>query len=179
MPIPFRDSADNDQLGLAGYLHVAEVGDGVLRAALFTITSRSEPVEFTFNQVTMPAHFLWRPGDGRRAAVRILCRSLFEAATKVPVVMFARADEIPPRVFSEDITVAVPMCRVAKSAGVQAATETPERLTDDVHLFWTSEPPTEGSPARELVSLLVERDLLLEPFERAATGLEEALAQGG
>lgn len=177
MPIAFRDAADQEALGLAAYIRIIDAGERSLKAALFFVNARGEPVEFTFNAVEVPTHFLWRPGDARRSAVAALCRSLFQAATKTPALLLARAEEVPPRVFGEDLIVPLPLCRVARGDAVQAATEIPEPLTEDTHLYWVGEAPAEGTAARHLLSALASKDLLLEPFDRAELGLTEAFAE--
>lgn len=177
VPIPFREVGNDDRLGVAAYLRVVEGEDQELRAGLFAVTSRAEPVEFTFNRIEIPAHFLWRPGDAREAAVRSLCRSLFEATTKTPALLLVRAEEVPPRVFGEDFLVSVPLCRVAYGSAVEVATETSEDLIGGIQLYWVTDPPSADSPARELITALQQRDLLLEPFERAASGISEAFTQ--
>ena len=44
------------------------------------------------------------------------------------------------------------------------------------HLFWRPALPSAESPPRRLVSTLTGRGLLLEPFERALAGLDEAFS---
>ena len=176
MPIPFRDLSDDTDLGLAGFLRFEEEPGGKgIRAALFLITSRGEPIEFSFTRVSLGRSFLWRSGEDRRHAVAALAKALFEAVSNQPALLLALADETPPRVFTEDLEVQVPLCRVAsQDATVHAATEHLELITDTTNLFWVGGPPGPESPARLLLETLKGKQLLTEPFERAAVGLREA-----
>lgn len=178
MPVPFRDLTGDESLGLAGYLRfVEEPGGHGIRAALFYVNSRGEPVDFSFTRIDTPASFLWRAGEARRRAVTALAKALFVASTKKPALLLVLADEVPPRVFTEDLAVEVPLCRVAgDGAKVHASNESQELLVEAVHLFWVGEQPVLGSPARRLLEALHGRQLSTEPFERAAIGLEEAFS---
>jgi len=176
MPVPFRDQTGDESLGLAGYLRfVEEAGARGIRAAFFYVNSRGEPIEFSFSRIDTPASFLWRTGEIRRRAVTALAKALFIASVRNPTLLLVLADEVSPRVFSEDLVVDVPLCRVAGDGTlVQASNESQELLAEAVHLFWVGEQPMPESPARRLLEVLHSRQLLTEPFERAATGLEEA-----
>ncbi len=93
-------------------------------------------------------------------------------------MLLALVDEVSPRVFSEDLEVLVPLCRVGgDDAHVHSSSEALELLSDAIHLFWANQPPDLQSPARRLLEALQARNLVREPFERAATGLEEAFRQ--
>ena len=146
-----------------------------MRGALFLVNSRGEPMDFSFARVDVHASFLWRAGDSRRQAVAALSRTLFTAAAHVPRLLVALAEEVPAAVFTEDLDVALPLCRVAApTALAYASTESLEELPDAQHLFWLGPPPDAESDARGLLDALVARQGLLEPFERAALGLQEA-----
>ena len=178
MPVPFRDLSDDFDLGLAGFLRFEdEPGGRGIRAALFYMTSRGEPIEFGFTRIDVAGPSLWRAGDARRHAVTALSRALFEASRSWPTLLLALAEEVPARVFGEGLELHVPTCRVASpdtAAAHASADESPELLTDDINLFWTGEPPGADSQARLLLAVLQSRRLLTEPFERASVGLEEA-----
>ena len=192
MPIPFRDQDDVDELGLAAFLHLD--GDPALtglRGALFQINARGEPVEFTYNRVSTPNGFLWRPADLRRAAAKRLTGSLLATCSQVPRLILARADEAPGELFAADLQVQTPVGRLAAIGGghdrhqtaAYSPDETPETLVppdpaaDPLHLFWAGSPPPEHSPSRRLLRELLLRGLLLEPFERAAIGLREIFGE--
>ena len=148
-----------------------------MRGALFLVNGRGEPMDFSFARVDVHASFLWRAGESRRQAVAALVRTLFTAATHVPQLLIALAEEVPATVFTEDLQVELPLCRVAApTALAYASTESLEELPDAQHLFWVGTPPDAESEARGLLDALVARQGLMEPFERAALGLTEAYA---
>lgn len=148
-----------------------------MRGALFLVNSRGEPMDFSFARVDIHASFLWRPGEAHRQAVTALCRTLFVAATHAPHLMVGLAEEVPAAVFTDDLEVAVPLCRVAgPTALAYASTESLEELPGAQHVFWVGRPPDAESDARSLLNALIARQGLVEPFERAALGLKEAYA---
>jgi hypothetical protein len=163
---------------LIGYLRfVEEDGNRGMRGALFLVNSRGEPMDFSFARVDVHASFLWRPGESRRQAVVALSRTLFTAANNVPQLLIALAEEVPAAVFTEDLAVAIPLCRLAgPTALAYASTESTEELPGAQHLFWVGPPPATESDARGLLDALVARQGLVEPFERATLGLQEAFA---
>lgn len=179
MPVPFRDRTEDDEdLGLAGYLRfVDEVDQRGVRGCLFCVNSRGEPIDFSFSRVDVPSSFLWRAGDTKRRSVAALTKVLFEACSTTPSLLLAKADEAPARVFEEDLTVHLPLCR---TAGVDSDIEVPpdatESLSDTVHLFWVGDPPVPDAPARRLLEALNSRGLATEPFDRAAVGLDEVFS---
>jgi len=178
MPIPFRDRATQKELGLAGYLRFVDEGDSKgIRGALFCVNGRGEPVEFSFSRIDLGRAFLWRPGDARRRAVTQLCKALFTACSVRPDLLLALADEVPPRVFTEDLQVDLPLCRIATSgATIHSVDELRESLGEELHLFWVGIPPAAESAGRKLLDALNTRKLVAEPFERAAVGIEEAFS---
>ena len=177
MSVPFRDLAESEELGLAGYLRFVEEPDAKgIRAALFCVNSRGEPIDFSFTRIDVAASFLWRLGDARRHAVTALCKALFAACPKEPALLLSLADEVSPRVFTEDIEVRIPLCRVAEAGAIHSPSESSEALAETVHLFWVGETPAPESQARRLLEALHSRQLSTEPFERAATGVEEAFS---
>ena len=176
MPIPFRDLGEEGPSGVAGYLKFVDEPDGRgIRGALFVMSTRGEPLEFTFSRIDVQSAFLWRTGEARRQAVSSLTKALFEASSRVPDLILALAGEAPPLVFSEDLEVEIPLCRVATDElGPQAVSEEVERLPDSLSLVWVNGSPPTGGPGRKTIELLNSGQLLLEPFERASMGLREA-----
>ena len=176
MPVPFDDLTEDQGPGAAGFLRFIDEEDGKgIQGALFLVSSRGEPLDFCFTRVDVHNSFLWRQGDARRYAVTSIVKALFQSSTRVPDLILAMADEVPPRVFADDLHIDVPLCRVSTTdLTVQAASEDLERVTDSVNLIWVTERPDPESDARRLLYVLNERQILVEPFERAATGLEEA-----
>lgn len=176
MPIPFRDLTEEEENGFAGFLRFVEESDGKgIRGALFVISTRGEPVDFSFTRIDVHGGFLWRAGEARRQAVTALAKALFQAAPKAPTVMLALADEAPPRVFTEDLEVQIPLCRLVTSETTpQARSEEQERISESLDLFWVNGQPSPESLARRIIEALNSRQLLTEPFDRALIGLEEA-----
>ena len=178
MPVPFRDAADLNRLGSAGFLRIlpADAEDAVL-GALFLVNAGGEPVEFTFNRLEVVQRFLWRAEDLHRHAARRLTASLFEICPRIPSVILALAEEAPSELFSEDIDVDVPTARVAEQSAVigQSAAESREivEATVPLQIFWNGSVPSDDDVGRSLVAQLAARGLLLEPFERALIGLRE------
>jgi hypothetical protein len=178
VPIPFQDPADVETLGAAGFLMLRpSVGATGYVGALFLINARGEPLEFAYNRVEIPNSFLWRKTDLRRHAERRLITSLFTICGRTPRLLLCQAQEVDGALFSQEVRVALPVGRIGR--GMQATAdagaegvetvETPESL----HLFWFPQAPAEASDERRLFEHLRAHGLLLEPFERAATGLRE------
>ncbi len=140
------------------------------------INGIGEPLEFTFARVDVRASVLWRPGDAHRSAVAQLARVLFPALSSRPDCLFMLASEVPPRLFLDDIHLELPACRVGGESSIHAVDEVIEQIDDLQHLFWIGPQPAGDERARALVDSLHGRDLLTEPFERAAIGLQEAYA---
>ena len=179
MAILFRDLAEDERLGLAGYLRFVEESDGRgIQGALFFMNAAGHPVDFSFCRIDLPSTFLWRPGQAREQAVIALTKSLFGASRKEPVLLLTLAEEVSPRIFSEDLDVLVPLCRVAvNERGVHLSGESLESLDDAIQLWWVKDVPVLQSPARRLLEKLHLRGLVTEPFDRAAIGIEEAFKQ--
>ena len=179
MAVPFRDRGEeHEDLGLAGYLMFVEEPDSKgIRGALFCVNGRGEPVDFSFSRIDVASSFLWRAGDARRHAITALSKALFTASSVQPTLLLSLADEVPPRVFTEDIEVHLPLCRVAAPGAIaHSVNESAESLGEALHLFWVGEPPEPDSAARRLLDALNARQLATEPFERSAAGVEEAFA---
>jgi hypothetical protein len=179
--VPFKDAAELDAGGAAAFLRlVPGAGDRRRGAALFQVNARGAPVEFTYNRLDLPSGALWRPEQLEREAAKALARSLFEAARRTPLVLLCLADEIDAALLAEDLEVQIPVCRVALQTGGETFQSAPvERVVSGdvtMHLFWRPALPSAESPPRRLVTTLAARGLLLEPFERALAGFQEALS---
>ena len=175
MPVPFEDLRAGEPTGAVGFLRfVDEAGGKGIRGALFLTSGRGDPLDFCFTRADVHHSFLWRPGDARRQAAAALVKVLFEAANRVPALILGLANEIPPQLFVDDIQVQVPLCLLAPS-------ETPapdSRPAGEVSLTWVTEPPADGSEALRLLEGFLRRHDPLEPFGRAAAGLQEAFNGG-
>jgi hypothetical protein len=178
MPIPFRDLDDTGELGAAAFLRLARNAEGDdWFAALFLVNARGEPLEFTFNRADVPTSPLWRAADVRRQMERSLTVSLFSLCPRVPRLLLCLASEVSGELFSREIHLSLPVCRVAAATETAAylGEERPEQLEadDPAHLFWFPDRPAEGSLESRLFQELVSGGLLFEPFERALDGLRE------
>jgi hypothetical protein len=158
-----------------GFLRFVDEEDGKgIRGALFLTTGSGEPLDFCFTRIDFHNSFLWRPGDARRHAVTSLVKALFHAVNRVPVLILGLADEIPPRVFTDDIQVETPLCRIATAETPAPSTASVCQQAPSLDLIWTTKQPGQESAAMQLLGVLVHQQDPLEPFERAATGLAEA-----
>ena len=167
MAIPFREITGDEPPAAVAYLRILEADSGAavrIQGALFVTDGRGDPLEFCFTRVEAEAGVLWDPGRAYRRTVVVLIKALFEAANHQPDLVFALAEELPPEIFADDIDVQVPVCLVGAPG------------SDLVPLHWIVGEPAAGSPLSGLVESLRSRELLLEPFRRAAQGLEEAFA---
>ena len=163
MSVPFRDIAGEAPAATVAYLRFLEAGNEVaIRGALFVTNNQGDPLEFCFTRVEAESNTLWHPGRAYRQVAVALIRALFEAANHQPDLVLALVEECPPEIFSGDIDVQVPVCLVGD----------PE--SDVAPLHWIDGEPAAGSSLSLLVESLRSRDSLLEPFWRAARGLEEA-----
>ena len=178
MPIPFDSARNGETPGVIGFLRLLDEEQGTgIRAALFATSALQLPLEFCFTRVDLADSVLWEEGQARRVAVASLIRELFRSVTRTPDVVLGLADEIPPLVFSEDISVDIPVCRVSTDpAPRRGASEEIEQLKPSLFLVWSSPPPGEGTVARRLLKGLAERTDTLEPFHRVAAGIAEAYA---
>jgi len=176
MPIPFRDTDDVEELGSAGYLKIHATPDGGrYHGALFIVNARGEPLEFSYNDVEVPNSFLWRQEDVFRNAVRKLAVSLLEVCPRTPRFLLCLADEVHHDLFCRDIQMGIPVCRLAPDleAASHSSTETRVlfQMPEPWHAFWFPARPDEKSVEHQLFARLLDRHLLLEPFDRALQGL--------
>ena len=176
MPIAFRDLSEEGVPGSAGFLRFVDEADGKgMQGAFFFISRRGEPLDFCFSRINVHNSFLWRQGDARRNAVGSLAKALFQSSTRTVKLILTLADEVPARVFADDIQVDVPLCRISSSdLTVQSVNEDLESVSDSLNLIWANGRPDLESDSRKFLEALSERQLILEPFERAAIGLTEA-----
>jgi hypothetical protein len=179
VPIPFSDVEDFAGLGSAAYLKLESFPDNACcLGALLVISARGEPLEFGYNRVRVPQPFLWREADLRRHVQRRLTASLLSVCSQQPRLLLCLADEVSPPLFAQDLRLEVPVARVVPPGPPvrRVDTETGEVLEDEdtpPHVAWQPAPPDTASPERQLFEHLFTHGLLLEPFERAVTGLRE------
>ena len=178
MPIALHDAVYVEELGAAAFLKIEPTTGGAeYLGALFLINARGEPLEFAYNRVELPETFLWRRSDLSRHVERKLAASLLTVCARYPRLPLCLADEVGSELFCQDLQLAIPVGRIGEPlrATAYAGQETREVLEEPqpLHLFWFPGPPAEGSMERRLFDQLSTHGLLLEPFERAATGLME------
>ena len=165
MSVPFRDIAGEEPAAAVAYLRFLEASDGLaIKGALFVTNGRGDPLEFCFTRVDVEASALWEQGRVYRRSVVALVKALFEAANHRPDLVLALVEEFPQEILAEEIDVQVPVCLVGDPG------------SEVVPLHWIDGEPAAGSGLSHLVESLRSRGLLLEPFWRAAQGLEEAFA---
>lgn len=181
MPIPFRDDGDADGLGSAAFLTIQRSASGACcLGALFVVSARGEPLEFAYNRVRVPHPALWRPDDLRRHLERRLTASLLSVCSHQPRLLLCLAAEVGVGLFTQDLSVEVPVARVSESlggGGRRVDVETGEVLDEPdasaVEVAWQPAPPATDSGERRLFDHLTAHGLLREPFERAVVGLDE------
>ncbi len=176
MPIPFDSARNGEPPGVIGFLKLLnEDQRRGIRAALFATSALQFPLEFCFTRVYVADSVLWEEGQARRTAAVALIRELFRSINRTPDVVLGLADEIPPLVFSGEINVDIPVCRVSTDpAPRRGASEEIEQLGPNLFLVWSTPPPAEDTIARRLLKELAEGTDPLEPFNRAAAGIAEA-----
>jgi hypothetical protein len=176
MPVPFRDDKELKELGVAAYLKI-EIDTSGYRGALFLINGWGEPMEFTYTHIEIPNTFLWRKADIHRHATRQIATSLLSLCPHPPKLIFCLAEEVDSELFCQDITVSIPVCRIAPATSSVSFTCNEFReetnTSEPKQLFWFPAPPAEDSIEYRLFQRLISSGLLSEPFERAETGLRE------
>ena len=177
MPIPYQDRADGEAAAAVAYLRVlAEPDRGELQAALFIANGGGAPLEFCFTRAEVDSGTLWQPEPAYRRAVVALFKALFEAVRHQPDLALALAEEVPAEIFDEDIEVHVPLCLVARAPEPGESPDNGDSGANTVIVQWLNGELADGTLLSRLVESLKDRNLLLEPFQRAALGLEEAYA---
>ena len=176
MPIPFDNPRNGDTPGAVGFLRlIDEEHESGTRAALFVASALEIPLEFCFTRVDIDESALWDEGQARRVAAASLIQTLFRAANRTPDVILGLADEIPPLVFSEDITISIPVCRVSTDpAPRRGVSEEIEQAGSSLFLIWSSPKPAEDSVPRRLLKALAKRPSPMDVFDRVADGIAEA-----
>ena len=176
MPVPFDSARKGGTPGAIGFLRLLDEDQGTgIRAALFVASAQDVPLEFCFTRADLVDSVLWKKEHSRNVAAVSLITELFRSSYQTPDLVLGLAEEIPPLVFTAEISVDIPVCRVTTDpAPRRGASEEMEHIGSSLFLVWSAPPPAEGSVARRLLEVLVERPDPLEPFERAAAGITEA-----
>jgi hypothetical protein len=178
--IPFRGAEEVARLGAAGYLRIVSDGaPGAYRGGLLLVNARSEPLEFAYARIRLPRTGLWREADRAPYAARRLAGSLFEVCPRAPALLLCLAGETGAELFTRDLALAIPVARLAAAGAAPGEDEDAEDTAGGVRLLWAGRRPGVEAPARRLLERLAERELLAEPLDRAATGLDEVYGPAG
>lgn len=179
MPIAFNDIEDAlaGGLGSAAYLKVEASPDNACSlGALLVISARGEPLEFGYNRVRVPRPLLWREVDLKRHVQRRLTASLLSVCAQQPRLLLCLEDEVNVWLFGRDIQLEIPVARLGRPLLPRVDIPTGEVLEEGdqpSQVTWQPAPPDADSLERRLFEQLSAHGLLLEPFERAVSGLRE------
>lgn len=168
------------QSDAVAWLRFIEETDGNgMRAALLQTSVQGEPLAFCFSRVGR--HESVGPwGTGKPEVLSSLAKSLFGATTRSPALILALADETPADAFIEGTRGGPPLCRVIKaSVGTDGDSAHRDSSNASYEPLWVARHRTEDSQANRLVNDIMNRADPVEPFERAAKGLEEAFRDEG
>ena len=176
--MPFIDAASGEDPVRVAYLWFLQEADGRgLRGCIFAVSLQGDPLEFCCTRMDLPTGPLWNLDLALRRAVAELIRALFQAGTLRPDAVFCLSAETPEEAFSQDIDAQVPVCRVSVAPrGDSSGSASGAGDGWSVSLCWQNEPAPGGSGDNPLSRYLASRDRLMEPFERAGLGLEEAFS---
>ena len=128
-------------------------------------------MSFCFTRADLHEPRVRRSADNP-SVVSSVAKSLVRTATTSPAIILSLVDEIPADVLAKDIGVRTPFCLIKVGSSL---TDT-DSDGGSFEFLWVSEQPIEGSFPRQLLSRMMRQNNRLEPFERAAAGLEEAFA---
>jgi len=170
MPVPFRDLRDDEER-LAGFLRFVRESSGLgIRGALFVVNARGEPVSFTYTRADLPTSLFWRAREAHRHSIASLAATLLAACPESPAMLLTLAEEVPDGALTGDLRIQTPLGQIAAAA----IPTRDDPAADAPRLTWHGQPPGVESSAHRVVEALLAHGLLLEPFERAASGLDEA-----
>jgi len=176
LPIQHNDlrteSAPSDAVAWLRFIEEGE-GNG-MRAALFQTSAQGEPLDFCFSRVVR--HESAGPlTTAKPKVLSSLANSLFGAATSSPTLILALASEMPADTFIEGIRAGRPLCRITDArVGTEEDLPLGGSSTARYRLLWVAGHSAEDSRANRLVNDIMNGVDPLEPFKRAARGLEEA-----
>lgn len=146
--------------------------------ALFLVNEIGEPVQFIYDQARIPSAFLWRPEDLRRHTICHLTKSVLGACPMVPRLLLCMHSETYPELFTEQIRLEIPVCRVSDSPDAQKSPREAETHINGgrpLRMFWYPAAPNGDTREAQLLESLRTRVGAIEPFSRARTGLAQTL----
>ena len=179
MPILFDDLTESKRHGAVAWLRFVEEEDGRgIRAALFETSEQGEPLAFSFTRMDRRDPSLGQRGNASQSALSSLAKSLFQASTTSPALIFGLADETPSGMFTDDLRVELPVCRVGSAGGLARAYSGHVGSANGhrQQLHWATEQPGQASDADRILHEVMGQDDPFEPFERATEGLAEAFS---
>ena len=177
MPIPFDDPTEPNPHGAIAWLRFVEETNGKgIRAALFQTSTQGEPLSFCFTRMDARDPSLGQGVNGRLTALPALAKSLFRATSISPALILGLADEIPARMFADDLQVKLPSCLVRPFDPIvyNGPESIGSRNENSQRLLWTTEQPVRASDAHRVLDDLMERDDPFEPFDRVIKCMSEA-----
>ena len=177
MPIPFDDLTEPNLHGGVAWLRFVEEEDGNgIRAALFQTSAQGDPLAFCFTRMDARDPSLGQSVNSRLTALPALAKSLFRATATSPALIFGLADEIPVRVFADDLRLRLPLYRVAPDDFLSFTS--PESSGSDngtsQRLLSSIEQPGESSDVRRVLHEVMDSGDPFEPFARVAECLSKA-----
>ena len=178
MPIPFDDlTAESNLHDTVAWLRFVKEEDGKgIRAALFETSSDSQPLGFYFTRVDMSAPCPSHSDDPIQAVLKSLAKSLFQTTIGSPALIFSLADEIPARMFTDDLQIGLPFCRIIPASLSRPLANTSAANGHSQQMLWAAQQPHEGSDERRILNEVTQRNDPFEPLDRAARCIAEAFA---
>ena len=177
MPIPFDDLTEPNPHGAVAWLRFVEEADGKgIRAALFQTSAHGEPLAFCFTRMDARDPSLGQSVNGRLTALPALAKSLFRATAISPALLLGLADEMPARMFADDLQVKLPSClvRPIDSIAYNGPESIGSRNRNSQRLLWATEQPGRASDAHRVLDDLMEGDDPFDPFDRVTECMSEA-----
>ena len=175
MPIPFDDlrAESIHSVAIAWLRFVEERGGKGMRAALFQTSAQGEPLDFCFSRMERNESVPW--GTVKPKILSSLAKSLFGAAASSPALILTLADEVPEGVFIDEIQTGPPVCPISTAAaGIHAESAQGDSSNGRCQSLWEAAHHSEDSLASRLLGEVMSREYPVEPFDRAAKGLDEA-----
>ena len=169
MPVPYRKTPRNAELGCAAYLDIVWMAEPrAFYGALLLMDGKGQPLEFVHNSLTAPSGFLWPEAQVRVTGTAALAHSLFEACRRDPDLLVCRDSLGSPDFCRTELAPAIPFAQVSVTGQGEDA---------PLEWSWINEPPTSGMRAYSLYQELTRRGFVLEPFERLREGLRVTYPQ--
>ena len=177
MPIPFDDLTEPNPHGAVAWLRFVEETDGKgIRAALLQTSAQGEPLAFCLTRMDARDPSLRQSVNGRLTALPALAKSLFRATSISPALILGLADEIPARMFADDLQVKLSCCLVRPFDPIvyNGPESIGSRNENSQRLLWATEQPVRASDAHRVLDDLMGCVDPFEPFDRVTECISEA-----